>query len=308
MGVQDIGFDLTHPNFYDSTATDYRIKAFWDQLSVDTVGSNLYVGNDYSTRESILAYAHSRDGLCETHGTHTLGIAAGSGYRSPYRGMAYESEMCVVSNAVSRDMIFIEEEDIYKYTYATDVLGFKYIFDYAKSVGKPCVISFSEGGLQDFYGYDQLYYEMIDSLVGPGRIIVVSAGNQGVTPSYIHKPKGRRLAGTFLQSGAQVAAVSVKSEQHFDLSLSIYGDHANPVKKVFKTVDLSVVEDSLTVDSIMVDDEKFKFTILAYPSCYNQKEYVYDVMVESSRPLGFDTPVSLEIIGEDADIELFRMR
>ncbi|MBP3838053.1 MAG: S8 family serine peptidase [Prevotella sp.] len=307
MGVQDIGFDLTHPNFYDSTATDYRIKAFWDQLSVDTVGSNLYVGNDYSTRESILAYAHSRDGLYETHGTHTLGIAAGSGYRSPYRGMAYESEMCVVSNAVSRDMIFIEEEDIYKYTYATDVLGFKYIFDYAKSVGKPCVISFSEGGLQDFYGYDQLYYEMIDSLVGPGRIIVVSAGNQGVTPSYIHKPKGRRLAGTFLQSGAQVAAVSVKSEQHFDLSLSIYGDHANPVKKVFKTVDLSVVEDSLTVDSIMVDDEKFKFTILAYPSCYNQKEYVYDVMVESSRPLGFDTPVSLEIIGEDADIELFRM-
>ena len=33
VGLMDIGFDLTHPTFYDSTATQYRIGAFWDMLS-----------------------------------------------------------------------------------------------------------------------------------------------------------------------------------------------------------------------------------------------------------------------------------
>ena len=79
MGIQDIGFDLTHPNFYNNDLTEYRIKALWDQLSTDTIGSSLYVGADYTTRQALLSYAHSRDGIDQTHGTHTLGIAAGSG-------------------------------------------------------------------------------------------------------------------------------------------------------------------------------------------------------------------------------------
>ena len=79
VGVVDVGFDLTHPNFYDSTTTNYRIKRFWDQLSVDTLDYKLFVGRDYTTEAEILAYAHSRDGLVEYHGTHTLGSAAGSG-------------------------------------------------------------------------------------------------------------------------------------------------------------------------------------------------------------------------------------
>lgn len=28
VGVMDIGFDLTHPNFYDRSATNYRIRSF----------------------------------------------------------------------------------------------------------------------------------------------------------------------------------------------------------------------------------------------------------------------------------------
>lgn len=30
MGIMDIGFDFTNPNFYNPQMTDYRIKAFWD--------------------------------------------------------------------------------------------------------------------------------------------------------------------------------------------------------------------------------------------------------------------------------------
>ena len=74
MGVMDIGFDLTHPNFYDSSATNYRIKQMWDHITTDTLESDFYVGRDYIGTEELLALGHSYDGIDQTHGTHTLGI------------------------------------------------------------------------------------------------------------------------------------------------------------------------------------------------------------------------------------------
>ena len=104
VGVQDIGFDLTHPNFYDTSLSEYRIKRMWDFLSLDTLGSDLYVGAEYTTEEALKTYAHSRDAHIISHGTHTLGCAAGSGYDTSYRGMAPGSDICLVSNAVTEDI------------------------------------------------------------------------------------------------------------------------------------------------------------------------------------------------------------
>ena len=75
VGIMDIGFDLTQPNFYSRDTTQYRIKRLWDMLSTDTVGSEFYVGRDYTTRDELLKLQHSRDGRDLTHGTYTLGIA-----------------------------------------------------------------------------------------------------------------------------------------------------------------------------------------------------------------------------------------
>ena len=195
VGVQDIGFDLTHPNFYSADMSKYRIKALWDQLSRDTIGSTLYVGRDYVGREALLELKHPIDGETQTHGTHTAGIAAGSGAQgngdvSPYRGMACGADLVLVDNAADNASL-IDPKDYYKFTYATDALGFKYIFDYAERMHQPCVINFSEGSSQDFHGYDQLYYELLAKLIGPGRIIVSSAGNDGARNSYIHKSIGK---------------------------------------------------------------------------------------------------------------------
>jgi len=41
MGIQDVGFDLTHPTFYSRDLKEYRIKAFWDMLDPDTLESTL---------------------------------------------------------------------------------------------------------------------------------------------------------------------------------------------------------------------------------------------------------------------------
>ena len=53
LGIMDVGFDLTHPNFYNSAATTYRIGAFWDQLDKDTIGSGYPVGRDYVGYEAV---------------------------------------------------------------------------------------------------------------------------------------------------------------------------------------------------------------------------------------------------------------
>ncbi len=304
MGIMDIGFDLTHPNFYDAQATNYRIKRLWDQISPDTIGSSLFVGRDYSGERELLDLGCSYDGKQQTHGTHTLGIAAGSGYNSPYRGMAWESDICLVNNATTEDIALIDTADYSKYTFATDALGFKYIFDYAQSVGKPCVVSFSEGSEQDFYGYDVLYYAMLDSLLGPGRILVASAGNNGNVVNFIHKERGRERAGTFVQTNIDRMSLTAKADAPFMLRTTIY--NTEPMIIEIPTDEVLAREDSCYTDSVLIDDRMYYITLTAYPSCYIPTETCYDIELRALANLGSHKPLSVEFVGRDADIEVYR--
>ena len=311
VGVQDIGFDLTHPNFYSADMSKYRIKALWDQLSRDTIGSTLYVGRDYVGREALLKLEHPIDGETQTHGTHTAGIAAGSGAEgngvvSPYRGMACGADLVLVDNAADNASL-IDPKDYYKFTYATDALGFKYIFDYAERMHQPCVINFSEGSSQDFHGYDQLYYELLAKLIGPGRIIVSSAGNDGARNSYIHKNIGKERAGAFIMGNEKRFSCTAKSKQTFTFRISVYDNVASPQIVDISTVNVCNAQDSLLTDSLLVGGKKYKWRVLAYPNSYDTSETAYDFQLSSPLKLGDSPQVSLQVMGRDADIELYRM-
>ena len=306
VGVMDIGFDLTHPNFYSRDTTDYRIRRFWDMLSADTVGSTLPVGRDFTTRDELLTVAHARDGLHQTHGTHTLGIAAGSGYDSPYRGMAPESDICIVANAVTEDTIYIDPNDYYKYTFALDALGFKYIFDYAESVGKPCVINFSEGSMQDFWGYDVLYYEMLRRISGPGRIIVSAAGNYGAQKNWFHKTSGEPFAGTFLRFSTHDGLVTLKGDRDFTLRLVAYENEERDTIQL-STADIVMQTDSVVYGRLKTSYDSLQVTIEAYPSCYVAGETCYDITFQGSHNVGAKPLLSLEVLGDEADVEAYRM-
>ncbi len=311
VGVQDIGFDLTHPNFYSADMSQYRIKALWDQLSRDTIGSTLYVGRDYVGREALLELKHPIDGETQTHGTHTAGIAAGSGAEgdgvvSPYRGMACDADLVLVDNAADNASL-IDPKDYYKFTYATDALGFKYIFDYAERMHQPCVINFSEGSSQDFHGYDQLYYELLAKLIGPGRIIVSSAGNDGARNSYIHKNIGKERAGAFIMGNEKRFSCTAKSKQTFTFRVSVYDNVASPQIVDISTVNVCNAQDSLLTDSLLVSGKKYKWRVLAYPNSYDTSETAYDFQLSSPSKLGDSPQVSLQVMGRDADIELYRM-
>lgn len=311
VGVQDIGFDLTHPNFYSADMSQYRIKALWDQLSRDTIGSTLYVGRDYVGREALLELKHPIDGETQTHGTHTAGIAAGSGAQgngdiSPYRGMACDADLVLVDNAADNASL-IDPKDYYKFTYATDALGFKYIFDYAERMHQPCVINFSEGSSQDFHGYDQLYYELLAKLIGPGRIIVSSAGNDGARNSYIHKNIGKERAGAFIMGNEKRFSCTAKSKQTFTFRVSVYDNVASPQIVDISTVNVCNAQNSLLTDSLLVGEKKYIWRVLAYPNSYDTSETAYDFQISSPSKLGDSPQVSLQVMGRDADIELYRM-
>lgn len=304
MGVMDVGFDLTHPNFFDASGSEYRVRAFWDQLSADSLYSDLYVGADYVGQEALLGYAHSRDGLLLTHGTHTLGCAAGSGANTPYRGVAPESDICIVSNAVSSDLPFIAEEDRYKYTYATDALGFKYIFDYAEAHGKPCVISFSEGSEQDFRGYDILYEAVLDSLTQkPGRIIVSSAGNDGWHKTYFRKPAGTESAGSFVTFSGHQVAFTLKAENPFQLRLKSYQEGAVADWQVALPDGLD--EEGCFAESVTLGAHECMIDVEGFPSCYDNTEMAYEITLTAEGDIGKSIPFSLETVGVDADVEFY---
>ena len=320
VGVQDIGFDLTHPTLYDTTGTRYRVKCVWDMLSADTIGSAMPVGADYTDPDAIVALGCVRDGIISSHGTHTSGTAAGSGYGTSYRGMAYESDICLVANAVSSDLQFISPDDIYKYTYATDALGFKYLFDYADAVGKPCVVSFSEGSHQDFRGDDVLYYEMLDKLVGPGHILVASAGNEGLVDNYMHKPAGVVSAATDIRTlNSDFFTFSIRGSGEYALKLTAHHYGQPEETATIFTRDILAMPDSMLTDTLRFADIPYFVKIAAYPSCYDEHDCVLEGQFSTVKKkavsegavdsvdvnLGAYEPVTLELDGESSDIQLF---
>lgn len=319
IGMMDIGFDFTHPNWYSMDMKEYRIKQVWDMLDYSGEGEpvvgkdTIYVGRQYISEDAILNKRYSADGLTQYHGTHTMGTATGSGCEgngtiSPYTGMAPDAEICVVANHVSNNEDIIPEEDLYKYTTATDLLGFKYIFDYAKSVGKPCVINLSEGGYADLHE-DKLYNEILNKMVGSGRIICASAGNDGSWGTYIHKAKGEGRKGAFLFSSSNDAAYVMRSKKPVKMQLSFYQDQTKVMTWEYDTKTLSAFPDSVMQDTIHVGNKRFPISLSVYPDCYDKTLYATEFQITDINNdrynFGKNTAISLAVLDTNNDIEVF---
>ena len=316
MGIMDVGFDLSNPTFLDASG-DSRFKAFWDMLDTTSISistrentgvstATMPVGRAYEGDE-LAEITHSTDSHLQFHAAHTLGIAAGNGADTPYRGIAPESEICAVNNAVSSDLPLIDSTMYYMYTSATDALGFKYIFDYAKSVGKPCVINFSEGSLEDFQGYDKLYYEILDSLTGPGRIIVASAGNTGYIPRYAHKPADRqRASADFANADDKRGYLTLKGEGEYRVRLTFKGG-GKRTERAYSVDSLLATADSTLRDSIEINNEKIMILATAYPSCYNADDRCLDINLTTTQmALGVATRLSVGMEG-NTDVSLYAL-
>lgn len=184
-GIVDSGFDFTHPTFYDASG-NLRMKRFWDQLA-SSDGSAPF-GRIYDGADKIARLQHPYDAPYSYHGTHVLGIEAGSGdpVDHSFHGIATEADICGASVMLSN--ISVEGDPSKLMSETSYGLAFKYIFDYASEINEPCVINFSAGSDMDFRDSHRASIEFLDGLCGAGHIIVAAAANSGEHLSYAIAP------------------------------------------------------------------------------------------------------------------------
>ncbi|MDE6157704.1 MAG: S8 family peptidase [Muribaculaceae bacterium] len=221
--MMDTGFDPNHVNFQDGNGNT-RISRMWV-----ITGNNSSV-REYNTPDQIKSY--TTDNSNQTHGTHVLGIMAGSfdgngrvakyndrtgriqistNSSIPYYGVAPAAELAPSIGT-------LDGENILR---ACDK-----IIDYAKSVGKPAVMNLSLGhntGPHDGSTAANRYM----AKMGEEMIICVSAGNEGGTAISYEK--------TFSASDNVIRSF-VSSTPVANGTLDIWSSDATPVKVTFAAV------------------------------------------------------------------------
>lgn len=179
VGVIDTGFDYQHRAFRDNDDTS-RSRIVRVYSTTDNTGQPARYNNNIRLPGSVFMgdriYSLTTDKMNSTHGTHTASIAAGS-HVGGYGGMAPCADivLCAVS-VLDGSMSAVEVANCVRY-----------IKSYADSVGQPCVISLSVStphGQHD--GLDYLS-NVVKQMTGPGRLFVISAGNDAGRLSYAHK-------------------------------------------------------------------------------------------------------------------------
>lgn len=169
VGVIDGGLDPNHIMFDDENGNP-RVKRIINHVQV---GSNRLTQR-VETPEKVRQFKTDASG--NTHGTHVLGLAAGS-YKSEDDGVDFSSAA--------------PKADIALKCGVTDnarlIQGLEYITNYAKEEGKPCVINISLGsnsgphdGTDEFPAALQTYAAM------DGVTICVSAGNEGADQAFLY--------------------------------------------------------------------------------------------------------------------------
>lgn len=288
LGIVDSGFDLTHPAFYAEDGETYRIKAFVDDYADanETKGIATPIGREYTTKEDILTNNHVGDTI-SGHATHCLGTAAGSGYGTSYRGIAYGADIFAISSMNAGIDDYMNSAD--------QVARIKRIFDYADEHHQPCVITYSIG-FNDIPGDSKLFSEAMEMMVGPGRIFVAAAGNQNYRATYVNKPQGKRTAGAILDCGKQQDRVFLQSQQPFKL------------KCLTAKLKLDETPMELT-DSIVFDTEELPYDTVVFRGHHilMEKDGSFYTLTDRLEATEMDdAPIlALAIEGEEAEVEMF---
>lgn len=175
IGITDWGFDYTHPTFYDTSLSDYRVLGAWDQFrNAGPAPQGFTYGTELSTKESLLAAGSDTSNIYfyNSHGTHVGGIAGGSGATTPYRGIAYDANFLFASWLIDE---------------AAVLDAYVWMKNKAKQAGKRLVINGS-WGIYHFGALDgsSLFDQALDALSTQDNIIFVSsAGNNTGTNFHV---------------------------------------------------------------------------------------------------------------------------
>ena len=249
VGIIDGGFEYCHPTFYDATGTTSRVKRVWNHSdNTGTAPAGYDYGSEYTTLSQMMAA--ETDDTSATHGSHVASIAAGcgapSGDGANYKGIAKGADIVLVPAIMDNPHIL-------------DAI--QYIYSYAQSVSKPCVINMSFGsmvGPHDGTSYEDRFLTSFIAQHPDSIVLVASAGNSGSTPVHLEKQfsgedtlLNTRLVYDFMQNKNGV--VDVWGDKNYSVALTLVSATTNQqvdFTGFFTTgIDTSYVVNLLTNDN-----------------------------------------------------------
>ena len=180
VAILDTGIDFSHRDFRDS-AGNSRILQLFDYTTAQ----------DCTQAQIDALECHEVD--TEGHGSEVAGIAAGNGAATGNGQLAYR----YVGMAPEASLVVAKAD----WTTANIVQAVGDVEAFASSLGRPVVINLSLGteiGPHD--GTDNVS-QALDNASGPGRVIVVAAGN--------HADDATHASGTVATDGSVITDLSV---------------------------------------------------------------------------------------------------
>ncbi|MCF0198910.1 MAG: S8 family serine peptidase, partial [Bacteroidaceae bacterium] len=193
-GIVDGGFDPNHANFRDEDGNSRF--TYFATAEVNSLGTGVNVSKYASPDPSVSGLSlqnFTTDDSQQTHGTHTLGIMAGS-YRgdckfatydpvtgndialgdNPFYGVAYNSSLYASSGASFDALIAMAVENMMEDRWYHDF--------------RPMVVNLSLGGNQGPHDGTGPLSQYLDMIAEEDRVIFcVSAGNEGNIPLSYHQ-------------------------------------------------------------------------------------------------------------------------
>ena len=171
VGLYDTGLDPNHAAFRDASGNS-RVKAVYVRRS-DTANQ------DFTDASSIASF--TTDQTNESHGTHVLGIIAGTNTaegtfnggsgKIPFYGPSYEADLIVGCGDFTDNAILD---------------GIAAVVNKAKEIGQPAVVNLSLGSNTGAHDPNSANSKFLDEL-GKDAIICISAGNEGGLPMSIKR-------------------------------------------------------------------------------------------------------------------------
>ena len=280
VGIYDSGIDWKHPDFRDiNDPSKSRIVSIWDQtltkIGAEKSPAGFTKGVEY-TRADIedeldgtpANFVREKD--TSGHGSHVSGTVAGNGAAYPdqrHKGFAPKADIVFVKGG---DGSFPQSNTIDAITYFQTV---------ATALNKPIVFNMSIGGQGTAHDGSSPHEVAIDefSASGPGRVAVISAGND--YGKNIHRkatidPNG--VTNFSLTAGSSTTASSV-------FSFHMYGSNGNAVVAKLTTPDgIVYLSPPGATSSHSILDGKFTALVYNYVSAANEKRYVQVVITRNS--------------------------
>lgn len=325
VGICDVGFDFTNPMFTDANGQT-RIRQAWDIYSGENTGYAGF-GTLYTTPEELAAAR----GTCDStryHGTHVAAIAAGSAV-GPYQGIAHEADIVMsqtylngytedqrtrlirslnatLNNDTADPLIHDVASKKLTLSNALEALAIKHVVDYAAAHGQPCVVNCSFGAQQTLTADYSLQEELMNSLTGPGRIIVCSAGNYADGILYRVKPAQTRMDDRMWLKSSLTPTITLRSAGSFMLKLLLDIEGADTLcltSDAIVEAGSAGYQDSIAINNSAVQS-KFYVESHAY-STQMTGLTAYSVRLTLPTPAKAYTKPSFAIIVEsDAEVEV----